>query len=283
MIDDSYSNYNQSLFDCSYYSYSGYMNNSYLDNFHYNKEERRFCDLSNRDNYHLNEIPTNFTTEKVKLINNKINNKSESNADIDRGIENYLGKKKGGSNGDSRGSHTKFWDDNARRKCKHIIIKLVKEFINKKIFNIFKGKIGNSVFIKQLLTTNQKQIVNTNTEFDRAFLHKTLKEIFSQDITTKYTLYPLPHNKNLINYLMSSRDEKMAQYFQSLFNLTFLDCLRHFRGSVEIEELKGLKLISCLEEKFGDDPEYLETLKYYLMNFEEILNNKRRRQKKINK
>ena len=63
------------------------------------------------------------------------------------------------------------------------------------------------------------------------------------------------------------------------FNLTFLDCLNHFRGSKIIEELKGL---NNLEEylkraKIIKDKEYCTIFKYFVNNFEKIIMDKKSR------
>ena len=64
---------------------------------------------------------------------------------------------------------------------------------------------------------------------------------------------------------------------QYLFSKTFLDCLKHFRGSQKIEELEGLKKFNKIKSKYEGDMEYLKSLEYYIMNYERITNNKRAR------
>ena len=39
---------------------------------------------------------------------------------------------------------------------------------------------------------------------------------------------------------MTEKDEKKRIYFNNLFNLTFLQCLKHFIGRQNICELEGL-------------------------------------------
>ena len=65
-----------------------------------------------------------------------------------------------------------------------------------------------------------------------------------------------------------------------MFNLSFLECLQHFRGSIEIEELKGMKGIEIIKEKYKGEDEYTNALNYYLMNYETIINSKRPRFRK---
>ena len=193
---------------------------------------------------------------------------------------NLMSKKKRGRSSIGDGEHNKFSDDNLRRKCKHLVLKCLFNYINKKIIEIY-NKIGYGIFRKQLLTINQKQKSNATIQFNKDFLNKSLEDIFSVDISTRYTSYPLSHNKQLINCLKNDENKDIAQYFRNLFKLTFIDCLKHFRGSQKFEELEGLEDFDSIKEKYEDDNDYLKSLHYYIMNFEVIINNKRIRKKKI--
>ena len=56
--------------------------------------------------------------------------------------------------------------------------------------------------------------------------------------------------------------------------------MKHFRGDNYIHELEGLKCFNDIKsdiiERYPEDgPEYIEYLKYYIDNFETIINNKR--------
>ena len=185
-------------------------------------------------------------------------------------------------NEESSEKHDKYADDIIRRKCKHLLFKNLFDFLNNRIKFVYKGKLGNSIFKKQLKIINQYQIANPNIEFNQNLLTKKIGDIFSEDISGKYTNLPLNHNKNLIYKLMNEKDENKKIYFQKLFNLTFIQCLKHFRGEETIELLDGLTLFKDLKNKIvnqykEDGVEYYEVLEYYINNFEEIINNKRPR------
>ena len=185
-------------------------------------------------------------------------------------------KKKRGRPG-TTGEHNKFSDDNLRRKVKHLLLDNLINFINNKIYKIYKGQIGNGIFIKKLLTLNQRQKTDSTIQFNKDFLQKNLGEIFSDDISSKYTIFPFDHNRKLIKKFLYEEDEEKKEYFKQLFSLTFMDSLEHFRGSKTINELKGLKGIDSIK---SDDEEYLKQLKYYFNNYETIIFNKRSRNKK---
>ena len=157
------------------------------------------------------------------------------------------------------------------------------KFINDKLKEIYKNNIGFGVFQKKLLTLNQSQKVDATISFNKLFLQKKICEIFSEKISTRYTSFPGDFNKKLINNLMNEEDLEKKVYFQKLFNLTFLDCLSHFRGTKNFKELDGLKPFSDYLNKHRADEDYNKQLEYYLNNFEEKIDNKRSRKSKKDK
>ena len=92
-------------------------------------------------------------------------------------------------------------------------------------------------------------------------------------------------NKQIINFLKNTEKFGNPEYFRNLFNLSFLKCLKHYRGDENILELEGLEGIEIIKDKFKEDKDYIKNLEYYIMNFETIINNKKGREfkKKENK
>ena len=159
-------------------------------------------------------------------------------------------------------AHNKFSDDNLRKKCKNTILKYALKFINEKIKEKYKNHIGHG-----------------------KFLTKTLKDIFSGDISARFYNFSKDYNRELIKSLLQDKEEDRKQYFIKLFNITFIECLKYFRedeGAFNIEELNGFKKISLIKDelikKHGND--YAEMLIHYLNNFEEIINNKKGRNRR---
>ena len=181
--------------------------------------------------------------------------------------------------------HNKFADDNLRKKSKHIILSGILTFLNSKLKEIYKDNIGNGILLKQLLTLNHKQKANIIVNDNKQFLQKTLQEIFSDDISKRYTNFPSDHNKNLINRLLEEDDEEKRKYFNTLFKLTFSEVLCHFQGKQIIKELVGLRTYKEALKNYETEKDYYENLKYHLTNFEEIINSKKsrrsRKQKKV--
>ena len=183
---------------------------------------------------------------------------------------------------DRKIEHNKYSDDNLRRKCKHLVLKYILKFINYQILIIYNGNIGNGIFKKQLQTLNQSQKSDATINFNKMFLNKTLAEIFSENISGRFTNFPPNHNKLLIEKLMNENDEEKRKYFNKIFNLTFIQCLKHFTGEIKIDLLDGLKCFEDIKNDIMDNYEddgldYYNTLKYYLNNFEVIINNKKAR------
>ena len=237
----------------------------------------------------INEKSTNEKTEQEKEIEQKkekekeierqiiyvpkfkITNKNESNEDINQ----VLQKKRGRINtGKSKIIHNKYSDDNLRRKCKHLVLQNLMKFINDKIKEIY-GHIGYGMKIKKLLIINQEQISNATIKFNKNFLSKKLSEIFSVNISTRYTNFDKEHNKILISELINDKDEIKRNYFKMLFNLTFVDCLRHFNGSKNILILNDMTLFSQLDIEDEKDEDYSKLLSFYINNYEKIMERKR--------
>ena len=178
-----------------------------------------------------------------------------------------------------RKKKNKYKDINIIRKCKHLLLEKVLIFINSKIKKFYNNNIRKGIFIKQFKPLNQKQKSESNIKFNQDFLNKTIKDIFSNDICGKYTNFPKDHNQKLMKDLLNENDLNIKDYFTNLFNLTFFQCLEHYRGTKFYNELNGIQLF---EEEINNytDIEYIEILKYYFKNYENIVNNKKSRKSK---
>ena len=251
----------------------------------------------NKNNLHRSEIPTdqsNYDDKKsyiysTRIIANKVivpinNVKDEEIKMVEIKQEEKpekipkFGRKRARSG--IEGKHNKFSDDNLRRKCKHIILNEILMFINDKINKIYDGDLGQGILIKKLYTLNHNQKANAVIKYNKEFLYKTLGDIFSENISSRYTNFPKEHNKELIEKLREEKDDDKRIYFNNLFNLSFLESLNHFTGKDNIEELNGLKTIDEVLKQYDNDLDYKTCLDYYLKNFEIIINNKKSRNSK---
>ena len=191
-----------------------------------------------------------------------------------------LGRKKKGSS--EKGIHNKYTSDNIIRKCKAVFINKLRNFINNKI-KIFYELDGQQLSdSKKLMKMNQQQIINSHVKYNQFFLNRTIKEIFSENISSRCYKYSLEHNKNLINDLLKEKDKTRNIFFKSIFSLTFLDCIKHIREDKIEDCLKGLQNLDEICQNLGGDDDYKESFKTYIVNFENIINNKKSRKLRKN-
>ena len=243
--------------------------------FNYNKPQDNnnlLIGLSTKTNVNKKNNKGQINQIKIDEIY-QIKNENKENKE-----KKLLGRKKREDLGS--GEHNKFSGDNLIRKVKYLVLDNAFKFINEKIKKIYNGNIGHGIYVKKLFILNQKQISEASIQFNKDFLNKTLGEIFSEDITSRITNYHQKHNNLLIEALTNEKDEDKKNYFKKLFSITFVDCLKHFRGSQKMEELEGMKRFNDIKSKYKDDVDYLRCLENYFMNYEEKLNNKKTRKSK---
>ena len=215
--------------------------------------------------------PKVFYIEKIKKVNkNKRKNLLGRKRNSDKeNLEKSSNKKQ----------HTKNAFDNISRKIRGKIFGAVLIFLNK-VFNeeeeidlddpIFpKGKqrkrkipIQNVSFLQ----INQEIIIQNNVSENLNLLNKTLREIFSGSVSKKVKNYGLDHNQLLIQKIKESKGKARTN---KILDMTFLQCLEHFRKSKMYEELSGLELqYDNMIEEMNEKHE-----KEYMDNFVECLNN----------
>lgn len=242
-----------------------------------------FCNITETQEQYLGPDfdSIKYMTFDKNLIDEakKFQEKKNGEAKCD-GEEKQFGRIRKGS--ERVGKHNKYSGDNLFRKCKGVILNSLFKLIN----NIIIEKYGSEECDKKdlkLLKINQNQIINSEVKFNKNFIHKRLKEIFSEDITQRFKRYNADHNKYLIINLLNEKDEDKRNLFNKIFNLTFLDCLNHFRGTKIIKELENLTKYEDICKGFEEDEDYLCSFKYYIENYEKIMENKKSRKKKNEK
>ena len=80
---------------------------------------------------------------------------------------------------------------------------------------------------------------------------------------------------------MDDKEERNKLIFYRIFNLTFVECLEHFRGSKKIEVLEGINNLEdyIKERNIDEDKEYCNLFKYFTNNLEKIIMEKKPRVK----
>ena len=241
--------------------------NENLENYLLKNSNEGYNEYSIVDNENYQEF-----IQSSKLVNDNDFQIFEKNVNLGR-------KKKGSS---EKGIHNKYTSDNMIRKCKAVFINKLRNFINNKI-KIFYELDGQQLSdSKKLMKMNQQQIINSHVKYNQFFLNRTIKEIFSENISSRCNKYSLEHNKNLINDLLKEKDKTRNIFFKSIFSLTFLDCIKHIREDKIEDCLKGLQNLDEICQNLGGDDDYKESFKTYIVNFENIINNKKSRKLRKN-
>lgn len=298
IYDDYFLNYSRNPDFCNYEfendisseTVKGEQNNNYLEENEIPLEKRKTGIQTRIISEIKEEQDDNFKPNNNNIIFPNPINKKKINGNI---LENEiitekenlsqtltkkaLGRKR--KNSKEKGVHNKYCEDNIIRKIKSTILLHLLDFINSVINKTYEGEIGKGFFKKELKKISQRQIVDIKG--NKLFLIKSLKEIFSDDISSKYTNFPPNQNRKIIEDLLNEEDLEKKNKFQRLFSLTFLNCLEHFRGTKTFIELEGFENYDNKEEKFCDDKEYLYLFEYYIYHFENVINRKRHRKNKI--
>ena len=171
-------------------------------------EPFNFCDRNTYENTH-DDKNNNVDNKKEELIVDL--NEDEPNE------KRPKGRKRNGEDS-SNSNHNKYSDDNSRRKIKRIIISELQEFINDRIAYKYGNDIGEGMIKKRLMKLRQDQISNASIGFNKLFLNKTLKDIFSEDVTGRITNYSSDRNKEIIQELINNKDLVKKDYFEGIFN-----------------------------------------------------------------
>ena len=138
--------------------------------------ERNYdCEITNdEDLYFIDKnkiIEMNKNNLKIKDTSSQLNSMMIKIKIIKRGRKLKISNEKG--------NHNKKSFDNLLKRIKHSLLKGLKILINLKIKEIYKDD-------KQLLTLDQKETNNSSIEYNKIFIYKSIKDIFSSKLTTKY-------------------------------------------------------------------------------------------------
>ena len=183
------------------------------------------------------------------------------------------------------GEHNKYSDDNILRKLKNAVLNDALEFINAKITEKYPDECLISKKEILLFRLQQKPLERGKADYNKELLNRTLGSIFSEEISSKYTKHSPNHNKEVIEKLINDEDKDKQIYFNNLFNLTFMDCLNHFRSTKYIKELEGMEKFEKYYEKNNLDKcdKYEKVMRYFLINYEKIIIDKKVRNYKKKK
>ena len=238
-------------------------------------------EVNHIDRIQTNNIALNRINEEnnFNIIINSDNHDTDTNSNK---YKNLIDKKRKRGN-ELINELNEYNPDKILRKIRTMSLRTVIIFINEMIKIIYNNDIRKSILIRQFLEINKKELSHSSVEFDKKFLYKELKEILSENISEKYSNFPPDKNKRLVEELITS--ENGGPYFQKLFELTFLDCLEHIRGTKKFSELMGLmdKDAMLNYEEFKIDKDQIQTYEDYIYEYENIIKRKKSRNSKYQK
>ena len=159
------------------------------------------------------------------------------------------------------------------RICKNLVLTYTLKFLNEQIKKIYNGFIGGGILFKKLLDITQEEKADNKIESIEIFFQKTLKEIFSVNISKKYTSYLPNHNEIIIGKLLSEKDEIKRKKFEKLLNLTLSDCFNLFIGNNHSDDFQDFPIFENIREDLKWSEKYLDKIKLFLFNFEDMFKN----------
>jgi hypothetical protein len=225
-----------------------------------------------------NEKPkTEIMKPKIKIFEFIKEKKEEKN----------ILKQKRKRNENSKGKvHTKYDSDNIARKIKTKLFDGIIKILNNsllrkgKIFHIAKTKNNNSIHFVKI---NQDFLSQTSVQSTLDLLNSTLRDIFSQKCSVKYKNYP-DINRTSIQEISGNT---FYERTNEILDMTFFQCLEHFRGSNKYEVLNQLEkehenALKEFYEKYGDD-EYIKKFSECLKKYETIFSGKKPKKSKFSK
>ena len=234
----------------------------------FNDEERYFICKDKMTYLHNNNLEINKTSSQINPLMIKVDITKITKRGRKLKISNEIG------------NHNKKSFDNLLRRLKHSLLKGLIIFINIKIKETHEDD-KKQLPPPKILTLNQKDANNSSIAFNKKFIYKSIKEIFSSKLTTKYKSKKDDleiYNKDLINKLLSEKDIEKRNIFESILNVKFIDVVNYIIGKRnDLTQLYGLKLTDNLLEDMSIDEEYSEKIFDIMRNLEKILNEKKSR------
>jgi len=248
--------------------------------------------LSSNAGNNINSSGTNNNILKKKeKFNISLANSSSKETTLEKNKIVFLGglKRKGRRSKNLKNlnipsKHTKFSSDNMMRKIKNKIIESSRLLCNK----VLENEINNLKELYQFPYTEFKKIKGSfsqelNIKFNLWFYQIKIKEIFSMEISTKYSSFEKSSNKELIEYIFSKENINNFPKLRELLNMSFhqyyhdiflgekKDLIKYYDIKGEENKYELNYLLKSLEEEDKDNnlnKIYVEKLGNLAKNYE---------------
>ena len=209
--------------------------------------------IENTKNYQFIQF-----TNKKKREGQIVNTPKKNDIFVQINIYNKRGRKK--KNYLITKIHDKSCPDNIIKKIKSKLFKIMLDFLNK-VLNLE----GNN----KLLKLDYSLIDKFKREIELKLLNKTLKEIFSYNISTKFRKSTRPPNFNkliidkIINKDFPSIDDYQTKEF--VLNMTYNDFIQYFIHEKNIEDINN-SYNNINYEKIKENFPFIESILCELLN-----------------
>ena len=228
-----------------------------------------------KDIYSIEE----FGEENIYQIEKKIKNKSmkfivkkpfKKNKGSIFNIEKVIKLGRIKKNSNKKGKHDKYHKDNIIRRFKVFIMKNIYTYLNKS-FNInYVDNIHKKInILKKISAFNTKSISKKD---NIAWLNSKIKDIFSENLTTKIVSFDSDYNKKLINKIYLEGKEKKVIY---ILDKTIKEIWIAYINDDKNNDFRGFETIKHDIKKLramGETEYYIRLYIKMANNFENIFN-----------
>ena len=279
-VRQSYSN----PFMNNIYSYSENNENKHL-NFDIEEQEEEKPLFSSKTSRFTEIILEKVETKTVKETIFKIEKVTKEIKILKQKRNRSKNKRNNNNNGEKK--HTKYAFDNIASKIRTSLFKGILVVLNKSLeddqYITREEKVFTSQSVGRIETRmRDKSFYKINiseygyrVQGNLDLLKMPLRQILYQDCSEKYKNYQ-NNNKKLLNEISNNNTFNKTN---KILDMTFLQCLEHYRGSKKYDVLDGLqneykRLLKEFERK-GEEKAYIEQFKSYLNNYEKNFQSKK--------
>ena len=215
----------------------------------------------------LNEEKLNLSNQNTSNLSGQIENKNTNESK--NFCVKYINTRKGRKSKKSKknyfeSKHTKFSEDNMMRKIKNKIIESSRLLTNKLFFEELKILNENYYFCsKEFRKIKGSFSQELNIKFNLYFYLMKIKEIFSLELSHKYTAVENNTNKELIDYIFSEQNNNyftktkkiLDMPFHQYYHDIFLDENKNWKSSLGIDDNDDRYQIGNLLKSLGEKTE----------------------------
>jgi len=242
---------------------------------------------SKNDSYFndINNLISIFSYDGIKLFQDfKMETIKSDDNRIFQILKGHKNKGRIKKNSNLIGKHNKFSEDNIIRKFKGRFLEKLRIYIN---YEYKKYLLNHNQMVKKMKVLIQRINPKISRKIKKKdnleWINKKLYQVFSENVSVKYTLYNKEHNKHEIDKIFK---ENKAIEIIDILNKSIGEMLYKFTNNIRIDGLETLEddMISLKEKLIKENEdninEYLKKYKNIAMNFEKIFINKSERNDK---